>query len=259
VSETHNETRTQPDSLRTWSEFGDHMGTAYLRYSFTKGTVQEVGFLWEQLRLQPGVRVLDVGCGPGRHAVEFARRGAVVTGLDISPRFVELGNDAARREGLAAQFIVGDARQLPFEQEFDVVVSLCQGGFGLLGRSQDGSTDATVLHEMARVLRPGGSLVLSAFSAYFQLRYLEPSDSFDAATAVNTEQTELRDENGLARAAELHTTCFTPLELRLLLERCGLVICHLWSVAPGRYASQPPSVDQPEWLVLAERPGAWPV
>jgi hypothetical protein len=135
-----------------------------------------------------------------------------------------------------------------------VVISLCQGGFGLLGRREDGSADAAVLDAMMRSLRPGGTMVLSAFSAYFQLRYLEATDSFDAATAVNSELTELRDEGGSVRAAMLHTTCFTPLELRLLLERSGLVVRELWSVAPGRYADQPPSVDQPEWLVVAQRP-----
>ena len=52
-----------------WFEpLADHMGEAYLRYSFTKGTENEVGFIVDELGLQPGMRVLDVGCGPGRHS-----------------------------------------------------------------------------------------------------------------------------------------------------------------------------------------------
>jgi SAM-dependent methyltransferase len=242
--------------IHDWRDFADHMGAAYLRYSFTKGTEQEVAFLWDALGLEPGMRVLDVGCGPGRHSLALARRGADVTGVDIAPRFVELGNEAAQREGLSARFEVGDAQELNFAAQFDAVISLCQGGFGLVGRAADGSIDdLRVLEGIARALRHGGLLALSAFNAYFQVRHLESFDHFDPATGVNTEQTELRDENGTVQPAVLRTACFTPLELRLLLERVGLNVVHLWSVTPGSYARCLPSVDQPEWLVIAQRPG----
>ncbi len=75
----------------------EHLGAAYLRYSFTKGTVQEVDHIVGALQLEPGERVLDVGCGPGRHAHELARRGIAVHGVDISERFVELAREHAPR------------------------------------------------------------------------------------------------------------------------------------------------------------------
>src|SRR3954464_2213367 len=92
-----------------WFEaVADHAGAAYLRYSFTKGTEQEVGFLVEALGLRPGHRVLDVGCGPGRHARALATRGIEVVGVDISARFVELAAGGAPR---GAAFVRGDARR----------------------------------------------------------------------------------------------------------------------------------------------------
>jgi SAM-dependent methyltransferase len=237
-----------------WSSFADHMGASYLRYSFTKGTANEVAFLWDELGLQPGMRVLDVGCGPGRHALALAARGAQVVGIDIAPRFVELGNEAAATNGLSATFMVGDARALPFVGEFDAVISLCQGGFGLVGRAVDGSADAAVLDGMIRALKPGGRIALSAFSAYFQLRHLEPTDLFDAGTAVNTEATEIRNEAGNVKPIDLHTTCFTPLELRLLAERSGLTVDRMWSVTPGDYGRYPLTIDRQEFLVVGTRP-----
>jgi SAM-dependent methyltransferase len=231
--------------MRAWPEAGEFLGKAYLRYSFTKGTEQEVAFLVDALGLRPGQRVLDVGCGPGRHARALAEQGIEVVGVDISPRFVELAAEGAPP---GATFQVGDARQLPFDAEFDAVISLCQGGFGLVR-----GDDASVLDGMARATKPGGRLALTAFSAYFCVRYLEETDAFDAATGVNVEQTTLKDEAGNEVPFELDTTCFTPRELRLLCTAAGLDVEHLWSTSPGAYARNSPDLDHPEFLVLARR------
>jgi len=75
-----------------FEQMATHMGSAYLRYSFTKGTSQEVAFIIERLGLTPGMRILDVGCGPGRHAYEFARLGFRVHGIDISEAFIDIAN-----------------------------------------------------------------------------------------------------------------------------------------------------------------------
>jgi SAM-dependent methyltransferase len=219
------------------------MGAAYLRYSFTKGTEQEVGFLVEALGLAPGMRVLDVGCGPGRHAHALAARGIDVHGVDISERFVELA-----REG-PGTFDVADARSLRFDAEFDAAISLCQGGFGLVGED-----DPSVLDGMARALKPGGRVAVSAFSAYFAVRFLEEGDTFDAGRGVNHERTTVRNEAGEEADFDLWTSCFTPRELRLLARRSGLEVEHIWSVAPGAYAANPPDLDHPEWLLVARKP-----
>jgi len=244
---------TGPSSPHHWFEpVADHLGAAYLRYSFTKGTDQEVGFLVDALGLQSGMRVLDVGCGPGRHAHALARYGCDVVGVDISQRFVDLASADAPP---GATFQRVDARDLRFDAEFDAAISLCQGAFGLTGgpgAPLDG--DGAVLEGMARALRPGARLAVSAFSAYFQLRYLEQQDSFDADAGVNHERTEVRDEAGAVAEVDLWTTCFTPRELRLLAAACGLEVEHLWSVAPGAYARGEPTIESPELLLVARRP-----
>ena len=243
---------TAPDH---WFEpVADHLGDAYLRYSFTKGTAQEVDFLVDELGLEPGMRVLDVGCGPGRHAHALAARGLEVVGVDISQRFVDL---AARDAQPGATFRRADARALDVDGEFDAAISLCQGAFGLAGgpgAPLDG--DGDVLAGIGRALRPGGRAAVSAFSAYFQVRWLEDHDAFDADAGVNHERTEVRDETGTTVPADLWTTCFTPRELRLLAVASGLAVDAIWSVTPGAYARADPTIDTPEFLLVARRSGA---
>lgn len=238
-----------------FEDVADHLGGAYLRYSFTKGTDQEVDFLVDCLGLEPGVRVLDVGCGPGRHAHALGRRGFEVVGVDISERFVALARQNAP-DGAAVSFERADARSLEYDSEFDAVISLCQGAFGLSGGAGVASLDPdrAVLDGIARALRPGGRLALSAFSAYFQVRFLGEADTFDAGRGVNHEHTAVRNEAGREAPADLWTTCFTPRELRLLAEAAGLRPEHVWSVTPGDYAARPPDIDHPEFLLAATRP-----
>ena len=244
------------DEQGHWFEaVAEHLGAAYLRYSFTKGTDQEVDFLVDALGLAPGARILDVGCGPGRHAHEFGRRGFEVVGVDISARFIALAR-AGIPEGAAVAFERADARTLRFDSEFDAVLSLCQGAFGLSGGDGPVATldpDRAVLDGMARALRPGGRLALTAFSAYFQVRFLGEADSFDAERGVNHEHTAIRDEEGREIPTDLWTTCFTPRELRLLAEASGLRPDHVWSVTPGEYAARPPDIERPELLLVATR------
>ena len=114
--------------------------------------------------------------------------------------------------------------------------------------------DAAVLAGIAGTLKPTGRVALSAFSSYFQVRYLEGSDSFDAASGVNHEVTELRDETGGRISHDLWTTCFTPRELRLMAEKVGLRLSHIFSVSPGDYARRAPTIDFPEFLLVASNP-----
>lgn len=238
---------------RHWFEpVADHLGGAYLRYSFTKGTAQEIAFLVDEVGLVAGSRVLDVGCGPGRHVRALGERSIEVVGVDLSWRFVSLA--ASSQGGAYAQ---ADARHLPVRPDsFDVVTSLCQGAFGLLGGPGSGvDEDVDVLRQMVGAVRPGGRIVLSAFSSYFQVRHLDDPAQFDAHTGVQHEHTEVRDEEGRAKPVELWTTCFTPRELRLMVATAGARVDGLWSVEPGRYGRKPPGLDLAEFLVIATKPG----
>lgn len=93
------------------------------------------------------------GCGDGDLAVELWRRGAAVTGIDASPEMVEAARARAKREGADISFMVGEAARIPFDPErFDVVVAITILCFV--------ANAVPVFREIARVLRPGGVLVI---------------------------------------------------------------------------------------------------
>jgi SAM-dependent methyltransferase len=247
---------SSPATRHHWFEdLADHVGAAYERYSFTRGTDQEVDFLVEALGLGPATIVLDLGCGTGRHARALRGRLVPAVGVDVAARFVAL----AAAGGVPV--VRGDARRLPVaDASVDAVVSLCQGGFGLTGGPAAASApagvepDEVVLDEVRRVLRHGGRVALTAFSSYFAVRDIGDDEGFDAEAGVLHERTQVRDEEGRSADHDLWTTCYTPRELRLLLAHCGLEVEHVWSVRPGRYAAAAPSLDSPEYLAVGRRP-----
>lgn len=253
MTETEPGTGSSSDSDHWFEPIAEHLGTAYLRYSFTKGTRQEVDALIGLLGLDAGARILDVGCGPGRHALELGRRGMTVLGIDISRTFVDLANDTARAEGLeSVTFERADARSLsnrPASPPFDAAICLCQGAFGLMTSSED---DRAVLDGIAHLVRPGGRLALSAFSAYFSVKYHDTA-TFDADRGVSHEETVVKSPEGVDREVDLWTGCFTPRELRLLAELTRWDVDAIWSVDPGAYRAEQPSTESSEFLMVATR------
>lgn len=225
----------------------DFLGPAYLRNAFTMGTDQEVEFLVDALALEPGMRILDIGCGPGRHSLSLARRGYDVVGIDHSAEFVRLAREAAAADGLAATFEALDVRELDRSGEFDATICLCQGGFGLLG----GHDETDVFGRIAATLRAGGALAITAFSAAFAVRHLEPGEEYDPATGVLHEVATVRGPDGTEAPFDLWTTCFTARELVLLATGVGLDAIEVHGVTPGAYARQRPTLDHHELLLLA--------
>lgn len=228
-----------------------YLGDSYLNYSFTKGTKQEIDFLVETLPLVGGDRVIDIGCGPGRHCNELAIRGYKAFGIDISATFIEQAS-ASAVEG--ASFRRLDARLLQDEIElhgkFDVAICLCQGAFGVM---LDDSDDLDVLRGAAAVLRPGGLLALSAFNSYFSIRH-HTDAQFDVDRGVSHERTVLRNPAGEEMETDLWTGCYTPRELRMACSIVGLEVVRIYGVEPGKYGLIEPSVDLPEYLLVARKP-----
>lgn len=131
-------------------------------------TRAEVTSLLRRLRLRPGARILDVPCGFGRHAVELARRGFRVTGIDISPALIAQARQAATTNRVEVEFCRGDMRRLAYRRRFDAVLNLFTS-FGYFGDAGD----LKLLKKFHQALRPGGWLALHLINRDWVLRNFE--------------------------------------------------------------------------------------
>lgn len=243
-----------------YAEIGAFQGDQYRRNAFAAGTVGEVDALARRLGLLPGMGVLDIGCGDGRHLRELARRGLGGLGIDLSQELVMAARAAAAAEGLDdVDFLAADAREFlagwPGEgwdagpPPFDAGMSLCQGAFGtsLL-------TDVAVMHGLARHVRPGGVIALTAFHALFAARHLVEGDAYDPVTGRHHHLAEVHGPDGARRTWDLWTTAWTVRELVGLAESAGLVVLDVVGCEPGRYDGEGVGLDDPELLLIARRP-----
>lgn len=232
-----------------YAGLADHLGSAYLGYEFTQGTEQEVEFLYTALSLKAGDRLLDVGTGPGRHAVEFAKRGVRVVGIDISSKFLNLARKRASEQGVSVSFFEMDALQLPFEDEFDVVISIAEGAFGL------GLDDLKILRGMTRACKPGGHLAVAAPNTFYILDQVYDPGEFDPVSSRYRRTMEaVLGENGTARSMQMWNSCYTPRELEWIANGAGLDPEVVSGIAPGAFGAEVPTRRHPELLLLARKP-----
>jgi SAM-dependent methyltransferase len=127
-----------------------------------------VDFFVKIMGLRPGMRVLDLACGYGRHALALARRGYQVVGVDITPCYIEDAKENAAREGLSAAFVLSDIRDVTFESEFDAVLNLADGAVGYLESDEE---NLKMFDTIARALKPGGGHFLDVMNAEYAERY----------------------------------------------------------------------------------------
>ncbi|MGN0665421.1 MAG: class I SAM-dependent methyltransferase [Huintestinicola sp.] len=121
--------------------------------SWVEDTTRQVDFLIEKLGMKGNEKVLDLACGFGRHSLELARRGFDVTGVDITPAYMEYAAEQAEKENLNARFICSDIRDVTFENEFDIVLNMADGAIGYLENDHE---NMKIFAVAAKALRSGG-------------------------------------------------------------------------------------------------------
>lgn len=133
-------------------------------------TAADIEVIWRLLDVQPGMAVLDVGCGDGRIANQLAARGCLMTGMDSSTVFLDRAATDAATLGVNVDYVHGDMRELPWTDRFDRVISWSTA-FGYF----DDTVNREVLGQIHGALRADGRLAMDLNNLFWRVRSYQPS------------------------------------------------------------------------------------
>jgi cyclopropane fatty-acyl-phospholipid synthase-like methyltransferase len=230
--------------MSDWKPFFEgYTPEKYLEESFTRHTLTEVDFLLDVCALQPGMRLLDMGCGPGRHSLELARRGLFVTGVDFTESFIAFGQEEAAREGLSerVEFVLADARDFVRPVHFDGAVCLCEGAFALLQTDED---NVRVLRHIAASLKPGAPFLLTTLNGYRTIRRAGAEQVLDPLTMVET----WHEGDGQFKGRH-----YIVPELLKMHREAGLSVEEVWGGTAGAWGRRPLDWDEIEVMLLSRK------
>ena len=245
--------------MAQWYEelFDDRYLTFYDEVLSRGLAVADAEFVDTALALQPGVRLLDLGCGVGRHAVALAQLGHKVTGVDLSPRMLELAAELAREQMTTVTLDQRDMRQLDGLGPFDACACL----YTVFGYFDD-DENAAVLRGIHQVLGPEGKLLLDVTNP-LALMAQWPGDCwregpfgvtreisrYDAVTGrLTAERLLIRTDGKRERLPSSVVRMYPPHELRTLLLECGFVVDQLHGGLRGEAFEWKRSIRQ-VWVV----------
>lgn len=232
--------------MKQWyEELFENYALGYDRETFTRGTIQEVDFIEQEIGFDKSLRVLDVGCGTGRHSIELARRGYTVTGVDLSGSLLQRARQKAIQAGVAVTFRQHDARELSYTEEFDVALLICEGAFPLMETDE---MNFHILQGVRRALHSPGKLILTTLSALYPLFHSveellntdapearSSRSTFDLLTFRLTSVLEVTDDSGVKKSLHCNERYYTPSEISWLLASLGFQTIEIHGCAPGQF------------------------
>ncbi|MBN1584613.1 MAG: class I SAM-dependent methyltransferase [Anaerolineae bacterium] len=138
--------------------------------SWVEHTAREVDFVECVLALPGQGQILDLACGFGRHALELARRGYAVVGVDITEAYITQAQQRARAHGLdnRTEFICADVRDVSFHNAFDVVLNLADGAIGYL---ENDTENSKMFDLVASALKHGGKHLMGVCNGAYAIKH----------------------------------------------------------------------------------------
>lgn len=244
----------------------ENYGQKYDQEGFVQGTIGECDFIEKELNYNKELRIIDVGCGTGRHAIELSKRGYPVTGIDLSESMLEKAREKAKHDGLQIDFLRHDARNLPFENQFDVAIMLCEGGFPLMETDE---MNFEILKNVSKSLRQRSKFIFTTLNGLFPLFYsindfhaqgavdgnaTYDSKNFDLMTFRDYNITKVVDDDGVEKELACNERYYVPSEITWLLKTVGFTKNEIFGARLGAFSREDQlTTEDFEMLVIAER------
>ncbi len=244
----------------------ENYGQKYDDECFTKGTIGECDFLEKEINYNKDLKIIDIGCGTGRHSIELSKRGYSITGIDLSESLLKKAKEKAILNGLEIPFLRHDARNLPFENQFDVAIMMCEGGFPLMETDE---MNFEILKNVSKSLKRKSKFIFTTLNGLFPLfnsindfhaegnaedDTTYHSKNFDLMTFRDHNITKVVDDNGIEKELECNERYYVPPEITWLLKTLEFTTIDIFGAKLGAFSREDKLTTQDfEMLVIAQR------
>lgn len=253
--------------MKQWyEELFENYAHKYDKECFVQGTAGECDFIEDEINRDKALKIIDIGCGTGRHAIELTKRGYCVTGVDLSDDQIKRAREKATEAGVTIDFQIHDARDLPFEGTFDLAIMLCEGGFSLMETDE---MNFEILKNATKALKKKGKLIFTALNGLFPLfhsvnEFYKSAEkegqsqckecSFDLMTFRDHNTVVFEDDSGNKRELKCNERYYVPSEITWLLKTLGFRNIDIFGTKLGAYSRNDKlSAEDFEMLVVAEK------
>lgn len=253
--------------MKQWYELlFENYAKKYDKECFVQGTVGECDFIEQEISRDKSSKIIDIGCGTGRHSIELTRRGYNVTGVDLSESQLIRAKEKAKALDLNIDFQKHDARNLPFEGEFDLAIMLCEGGFSLMETDE---MNFEILRNATKALKEKGKFIFTTLNGLFPLfhsvkEFYESAAkegnstckncSFDLMTFRDHNTVVFEDDAGTKKELTCNERYYVPSELTWLLKTLGYKNIDIFGAKLGAYSRKDKlTTGDFEMLVISQK------
>jgi 2-polyprenyl-3-methyl-5-hydroxy-6-metoxy-1,4-benzoquinol methylase len=254
--------------MKQWyEELFENYSQQYDKEIFTKGTSGECDFFEHEIGFNKQAKILDIGCGTGRHSIELAERGYEnLTGIDLSDTQLERARKNAKEKNLKINFQKHDARDLPFHEEFYLAIMICEGAFPLMETDE---MNYRILQNAAKALASDGKFIFTTLNGLFPLFHSVKdflasakgegnasynNNSFDLMTFRDQNITMIEDDSGNKKELRCNERYYVPSEVTWLLKSLGFQKIDIYGAKLGAFSrNEKLTTEDFEMLVVATK------